>query len=485
MAVFEASPEGFRQQQIGRPAAHLVRELIQNVMDEPATKLDVTVRYSPVKGVVVVVEDNIPGGFRDEKLVFTIFESDKQDVPTKRGRMGRGLKEMVSVADRTSVQTQGRGEIVFKREREAPHDWSRSQTREPTDRAVGSRVECHVHAWRQREATAIIKFLRQIRPVASLTITVNGEVLAHRTATEKHQMRLSAPVFIVDEGERKERERLFDTSVELFQEEKSYVYEMGIPVEPIDYPLSIDVGQRIPLREKRDAVTGEWKAELFASLLNQRAGLLSDEEFRDSHVLLGASRMYYLNQSVRERILKIWTDGKPYASTPKAFAQATGQHIEVVSLRKLPEAIREIVQRWGTKVETVFEQRRAEFCPMLTPEALTPDQARLIAIWQWICEGIKRTTKIEVCNGKPGAQASFDRSTYRLSIYQEEVSVNLFRKPLSGESLSLLIHELSHWEAREDEHGMDFHSDAEHVGGDVANFLLRNAADALQRARGE
>jgi hypothetical protein len=33
-AVFTADPEGFREQNVGRPAAHLVREAVQNVFDE-------------------------------------------------------------------------------------------------------------------------------------------------------------------------------------------------------------------------------------------------------------------------------------------------------------------------------------------------------------------------------------------------------------------------------------------------------------------
>ena len=133
-SIFEASPEGFRQQNLSRPAAHLVRELIQNVFDEadgpnPAARCAVTVEHlGPKRGVKIRVEDDVPGGFRDEKLIFTIWLTDKQDSPTKRGRMGRGLKEIVSVADRTSVATSGRDKsVLFERDAKTAA-WSRKMT---------------------------------------------------------------------------------------------------------------------------------------------------------------------------------------------------------------------------------------------------------------------------------------------------------------------------------------------------------------------
>src|SRR6266850_7591827 len=92
-AIFDASPEGFRAQNMARAAAHLLRELIQNTLDEAATICRVTIEHTPKAGVYIRVEDDVPGGIRDERLVFTLWLTDKQDAPTKRGRMGRGLKE--------------------------------------------------------------------------------------------------------------------------------------------------------------------------------------------------------------------------------------------------------------------------------------------------------------------------------------------------------------------------------------------------------
>lgn len=44
--IFVADPEGWRSQNLDRPAAHLVRELVQNALDEDGvTYLDVRVTY--------------------------------------------------------------------------------------------------------------------------------------------------------------------------------------------------------------------------------------------------------------------------------------------------------------------------------------------------------------------------------------------------------------------------------------------------------
>ena len=116
-AIFEADPEGFRSQQAGRPAAHLVRELVQNAMDEDGVmNLDVLVTYhGSRRGTTVVVRDDAPAGVTDPKLLFTVWLSNKEDSVTKRGRMGRGLKELVSVCDETVIRSCGIDALSFER----------------------------------------------------------------------------------------------------------------------------------------------------------------------------------------------------------------------------------------------------------------------------------------------------------------------------------------------------------------------------------
>ena len=60
-SVFEVDPEGWRESNAGRPPAHLVRELVQNVFDEAATRLAVTIAWDADTGATVDVVAEAPG----------------------------------------------------------------------------------------------------------------------------------------------------------------------------------------------------------------------------------------------------------------------------------------------------------------------------------------------------------------------------------------------------------------------------------------
>lgn len=482
--VFEADPEGFRAMQMGRPAAHLVRELVQNVFDEAATMCHVSVVHETGRGVIVTVEDDIAGGIRDEKLVFTLWASDKADSPTKRGRMGRGLKELVSVSDRTVVATEGRPAIVFERTR---MDWKRKHTRQIESPKTGTRIQARIAGWKAKDATEIIAYLRRVRPPEAVRFDVNGEQVVRRPAIESHRILLPTVIYVVDDGERRVSNPHQNTLVELFAEDQTWVYEMGVPIEPIEYPLSIDVAQRVPLREQRDTMLSSYARELYAELLNERISVMPPEQLRDNHVLKAAEAHYFLRPEVKEKIAAVWTEGKPYASTPAQMSVATGAHIPVVNLRSLPEAIRDIVHGdgkngAGTNVLKVLEARREELCPVTANQAAA--MRRLCATWEWISRGIGRPTSVVVRDGRPGAMASFERGRNELAIYHQALpeGTAFFEWPLKASRLATLIHELSHWKALEESHGEGFYSDVDEVGGAVAQFLLEHADEALARA---
>lgn len=481
-SVFTADPEGFREQNLGRPAAHLVREAIQNVFDEVengASVLSVTLTWSADEGVRFCIGDNVPGGIRDERLIWTIWLSDKVDSPTKRGRMGRGLKELISVSDETLIVTAGGPAVHFQRSR---GKWVRSSPRKVRPKA-GTIVEGRVKAWRQRDMNDILTYLRRMRPPEGLTFTVNGEEVERRPATERYTLKLPTVVFEqTGDGGRVAREPSKETLVELFHEDESWVYEMGIPIEPIDYPLSIDVGQRVPLREKRDTLTEPYRRKLYALLLDVRAkhGHIKPEDMKDNHVLIAVQAHDHLSPETKKAIADVWTGGKPYAVKPQDVQSATGQHISVVPLRSLPEVIRDITREVGTDVRQVMEERVAVSCCPITD--LNEQQRRFIDVWSWIAAGIKRRCAVVLSTGRPSATASFNRLTRTLTVYVEQIGGFVIANPLSAQALSTLIHELSHWKVQEDEHGMGFHADSEDVGGLVAWFLLEHAEEARERA---
>lgn len=481
-AVFTADPEGFREQNAGRPAPQLVREAVQNALDEACNNLVVTVEYdATLRGVHFYIEDDVPGGIRDERLIWTIWMSDKVDSPQKRGRMGRGLKELISVSDSTLIVTAGGPAVQFTRSRGR---WERTSPRKhrPDN---GTIVKGFTKLWGKRDADEIVAYLRRVRPPEGVTFSVNGDVVKRVEPIESYTLKLPTVIFeLQDDGGRIAREPRREATVSLFSEPESWVYEMGIPVEQIDFPLSIDVGQRVPLREKRDTLTEPYRRELFAKILDERVrlGRVQSIEMRDNHVLIAAQAHEHLSVETKQAVTNAWTEGRAFASNPEVTRAATGMHIPVVPLRALPESIREIAKEVGTDVRKVMAEMTAAACSRIDMDDHTEEQARFVRTWTWIAVGVRRSCKVQLSTGRPSAAASFSRKANILTVYVENVP-QLVAKPLSKESLSLLIHELAHWNPQEENaHGFEFHSDAEDVGGAVAEFLLTHAAEALERA---
>jgi len=287
--------------------------------------------------------------------------------------------------------------------------------------------------------------------------------------------------YVVEDGERKVSNRSFATTVDLFSEETHWIYEMGLPIEEIDFPMSIDVAQRVPLREQRDTLLGWYRSELFAKLVSARIEHLPPETLRDNYILKAAEQADYLSTAAKEKIAAAWTEGKPFAATPQLVSMATGAHIQVVNLRTLPEAVRAIVKTTGKDVRQVLAERQPELCMAVVPDVL---QKRLVDCWEWVAEGIHRPCQVVLASGRPSAAATYQREIARLTLYVENLPAGFFADPYKAEPLSVLIHELSHWRALEDAHGPDFHSDAEHVGADITQFLMEHYYEALERKWG-
>ena len=519
--VFAASPEGFRAQNLDRPAAHLVRELIQNALDEDkVTTLDVEVTYhGSYKGTTVKVTDDSAEGIRAPKLIFTLWLSDKEDSPNKRGRMGRGLKELVSVSDETTVRSCSIDAIVFKRFKGG--EWERRSVPKLGKPLKGTEVTAFCRGWGKKDASSIVQFLHRVRAPSTVQMRVSfrdasekcltcagtGQVqdtpcgvcnstgqlgtglvqIAPFRATETYNTYLPTVIYEVDEGERKARDRSRHTDVQCFSPppgEKAWVYEMGIPVEQCDSPVSIDVQQRVILRERRDTLTESYRRELFAKVLSARINKLTDAELRDNATLTAAAG-YGLSPEAKARIAMVWTDGKPFAASPETRSQATGHHIEVVNLRSLPEAIRGIVREVGIDVKGVLESRKGEFCPEVSAADLTTTESRTVHFFEWVAKGIGRPCRVLVRKGRV-ASADFCREKNELSLYRDVLRKQFFADPASPGTLRILVHECSHWRIppSSDEHGSEFAHDNDYVGGCVASYLLQNAEQARLLLKG-
>jgi hypothetical protein len=163
-AIFEADPEGFRAMQMGRPAAHLVRELVQNVFDEAAGFCRVTV--ATPRAASRARRGRRAGRHPRREADLHLWASDKADADEARPD-GAGLKELVSVSERTVVATQGGRDRVHPQGGE----WKRSHTTHDPAPALGHAHRAPSRGWKAKDAKEIVKYLRRVRPPFGITFT--------------------------------------------------------------------------------------------------------------------------------------------------------------------------------------------------------------------------------------------------------------------------------------------------------------------------
>ena len=109
----QISTDGFASFNQGRPAEHLVKELVQNAFDAVCdTGGTVELSYHH-DGHSLHIECNDTGcGIDDLSAMRVVYLTSKTDSHLKRGRFGRGFKEILSVAQ-SAVVLSGGEEIRF------------------------------------------------------------------------------------------------------------------------------------------------------------------------------------------------------------------------------------------------------------------------------------------------------------------------------------------------------------------------------------
>ena len=258
---FEISEDGFRRMNAGRPLGELVREAVQNAMDTSAASIAVTVDAKSVS----ITDDG--DGVSDPDLIHTVFLTDKEDSPTKRGRKGRGLKELIVAGDTAVINTVG---VCVEFNKHGRHETK-------TDRKSGTLVVVkRTKPWSTEEVAEAVSLLEMIVPDEGSAYSVNGKQIA-RPARIGGTMAVLKTV-VIEGGVEKTSER--EGEVELLKSGSAgWVMEMGIPVQSPngdDLPFNINVGQRVPLTDNRNVIDPEYLSSVYAVAIDL---LIKDELF--------------------------------------------------------------------------------------------------------------------------------------------------------------------------------------------------------------
>ncbi|MFW6172383.1 MAG: hypothetical protein ACOC5T_01375 [Elusimicrobiota bacterium] len=268
---FEVDKKGLEKILKNKPKSFLIYELIQNSWDESeATTVDVTVEKierSPLIKVTVI--DDSPEGFRCLSDAFTFYaESYKKKDPEKRGRFNIGEKFVLACCREASIQTT-KGTIFFN------EDGTRSHSKKKTKQ--GS-VFTGTFKANQNDFDQICCDLKKLIPPDNKKTTINGTALPKRKPICSFVEQL--PTVISDDaGNLKRSIRKTNVSVLVCKtNEKSMIYEMGIPVVETGDQFHVNIMQKVPLNTDRDNVPPSFLKTVRVAVLNNTIDVLDEDE---------------------------------------------------------------------------------------------------------------------------------------------------------------------------------------------------------------
>ena len=265
-AWFEVDKEGFKELQLGKSKAYILRELIQNAWDENIKVCKVSTEFDN-RSVKITVEDDNPEGFKDLRDAFTLFKhTNKRQDTSKRGRFNIGEKQVIAVCDEAYIETtkgtvafleDGRHQLVRKREK-------------------GSAVILNLRM-DFSEYEAMLKSLDVYLTPQGIRTIVNGKVLGYKIPYKIITANLQTEVD--EKGILKKTMRNTELHIhKVIQDEPTFLYELGIPVTSIECQYSIDVQQKIPLNIDRETVSQSFLRDVFAEVLNATAQEITPEQ---------------------------------------------------------------------------------------------------------------------------------------------------------------------------------------------------------------
>jgi len=455
---FSISNTGWRRLNAGREMGHLIREAVSNVYDLSEVKnCEVTIEEGHV-----IIEDDSPAGFANLSLITTIFLTDKEDDVTKRGRKGRGLKELISAADKAEVQTVG-GTIIFESGRKAYEN----------DRKAGTRVEIwtSLDNWKGENVQKAIDYITNTIPPENLTVKING-----KEVPKKQKLFIIENTYletvVIEKGVESHQYRA--TTIELYRKQDgAYLYEMGIAVQQIDCDYSINVLQRIPVNDKRDTVSNWYLSTLFGGIMSSEdvINLLVESDVSKDWISRGIDRA---PTDIQKKIVSVFTGDKNVRKTDnqKANDTAATAGYKLMDVNLLPAGIRSTMERFMQTSNDIAKREAEQKEEKIKPDTAKKKFVKLITYLakklidcditvEFISRDLEFSGILKV--------AGFNVETKTLT-YNVQSSSNEFDNPLSEANLAVLVHELAHFytQLHDEEHTKHI----ERISGKLARLCL-------------
>ncbi len=463
---FEVDKEGLAQLMAGKPKSYILRELIQNAWDEDITYCRVTISHLNNKCTIVVEDDN-PDGFKDLKHAYTLFaDTYKRDDVSKRGRFNTGEKMVFAVCEKATVLTT-KGCIIFD---------VNGRNEYKNKRAYGSEITVTFNCSKM-EYTEILTSVSKYLVPKGIRFTVNNEIYKFKKPVTKFKALLITETRDSKSGFLKRTKRSGMVHV-VTTSDQAYLYEMGIPVQPIDGDFHLDIQQKVPLDQARESVLPSFLKELYAVILPQliKIDRLTEDNVGDVWVNVALENKDVNKETVQEVITKRYGDKVVVADNfdPNSIDDAISEGYTVIRGTEFSKGAWKNIKKHELVPSSskLFGHGRVKESTVIEPtlkQSETAEYARKIA---------KRCLNIEISvkfvrDRDLTFSAQFSShmfNGYVLTFNLASLPSYFFDEPVSERTTDLIVHELGHYGGKHTEGG--YHKQITKLAGQLTMMAL-------------
>lgn len=465
---FEISNTGWRRMNAGRPPYELVKELVQNILDEDFH--NASINFGMNNGeFYLTIEDDVQGGISDSSLITTVFLTGKEESHLKRGRKGRGLKEFLSVCYEAEVETVGK--TIYFLENGSRHEESNVRT-------VGTKITCKIREenWDEKAIKQIENYLRKIIMYNDCEFYVNNKRIEKRKSVRSFPYELETHV-ILDGVQTTVRKGTTISLYDKIKKEKGWIYEMGIPVCEIDIPFDVDIQQRIPMNDNRNDVPENYLNDVKKSILTNCIDILEKKDLISWGV--GGLRRYYMPFDIQQKIVEKIIGDDPYNAVIKTKGKfddkAKQRGKKIVNIDSMDYDLQYLFKNILKSSETFIVDLEKEHKPIICePNEV---EREFLNAHEKIIKGIGLEVELRIVEKERDSSGFLPTAFYtyegkHVISYNRIVMSKIFSDPYREIAIDTLIHELGHIEESEHEN-MKYVNAVTKYGAKIARYFIK------------
>ena len=492
MSLFEVDVKGFKSLMKIKPKWHFVRELISNSLDEiSVTDINVKLQKEPRWLLMEVVDDG--NGFERLSDAYTLFaHTKKRSDATVRGRFNMGEKELASISKEMIIETTS-GKVVFKDGKRKDHP----RTKRDQGTRVFAKIKCsneefgevlnmlyiflipsgkNVHLdWSDESPHGFkdgcedhVSFYGSDESDWSVeeileTVLFDKETGGMRSTKRKtkvdiHKTHLPINVMSGSFRDPENRYGLRDQPIQ------AYLYELGIPVQPIDCKYSVNVNQKIPMNANRDSVKDSYLRDIYALVLNQTHNDLYEDEVSEGWVKVASEDDLVSDDAFKSLQKKRYGDkAVMWSSDLQANEDAIDQGYTVIHGKTMSKTERNRFQKVGMISSAKKFERGVAPSKYIKPSDWTHSMETLSILTKDYAHLIRVASPNVKFISSPQAStvASYQPRLHMITFNVDKIGGKDF-DPYDQEVLATMVHEFAHMNmlSNPDQiqlHGKDFY----------------------------